>query len=182
MILSSHAIVGAAIARVLPTHPFLAFGLGVMSHLLLDAIPHWQYPLRSVQRSTGSIGNRALDRHGPHLYHDMFLVAGDALLGILVGWLIFPPVSQIGIWTSALTIFGSLLPDGLTFLYVWEQPPSPNRGGWEGWHIKPLAYFRRFHLWFHARDRRLENNPALGIPLQIAIIAIVAFAIYFFHP
>jgi hypothetical protein len=41
MILSTHAIVGAAIASFLPSHPTIAFVLGFGSHFVLDAIPHW---------------------------------------------------------------------------------------------------------------------------------------------
>jgi len=39
MILSTHAIVGAAIASFLPSHPTTAFVLGFASHFVLDAIP-----------------------------------------------------------------------------------------------------------------------------------------------
>jgi hypothetical protein len=39
MILSTHAIVGAAIASFLPSHPTTAFVLGFGSHFVLDAIP-----------------------------------------------------------------------------------------------------------------------------------------------
>ena len=48
MILSTHAIVGAAIASFLPSHPTTAFVLGFGSHFVLDAIPHWDYPIKSA--------------------------------------------------------------------------------------------------------------------------------------
>jgi hypothetical protein len=48
MILSTHAIAGAAIASFLPSHPTAAFVLGFASHFVLDAIPHWDYPIRSA--------------------------------------------------------------------------------------------------------------------------------------
>src|SRR5260370_42631939 len=48
MILSTPAIVGAAIASFLPSHPTTAFVLGFASHFVLDAIPHWDYPIRSA--------------------------------------------------------------------------------------------------------------------------------------
>jgi hypothetical protein len=47
-ILSTHAIVGAAIASFLPSHPTTAFVLGFGSHFVLDAIPHWDCPIRSA--------------------------------------------------------------------------------------------------------------------------------------
>jgi hypothetical protein len=45
--LTTHAIVGAAIASVIPAHPFFAIAAAFASHFLLDAIPHWDYPIRS---------------------------------------------------------------------------------------------------------------------------------------
>lgn len=167
MILSSHAIIGAAIARALPTHPILAFFLGLLSHLLLDKIPHWQYPLGSVDRSTDPTDHKI--RRGSAFHRDFLWVSLDLILGILAGFLFFPPQTTQGLWTTVLAVFGSLLPDGLTFVYEW------------GWHHAPLAYFRRLHLWFHAQDRSLENNPLLGIPLQVIIIAAVALIISSLH-
>jgi hypothetical protein len=45
MILSTHAIVGGAIASLFPSHPILIAAAGFTSHLVIDAIPHWDYPL-----------------------------------------------------------------------------------------------------------------------------------------
>src|SRR6266700_2786307 len=47
MILSTHAIVGAALASFLPSHPAAAFVAGFASHFALDAIPHVDYPIKS---------------------------------------------------------------------------------------------------------------------------------------
>src|ERR1700743_1355819 len=47
MILTSHAVVGAALASFVPSHPAVAFVLGFGSHFVLDAIPHVDYPIRS---------------------------------------------------------------------------------------------------------------------------------------
>jgi hypothetical protein len=47
MILTTHAIVGAALASFLPSHPAAAFVVGFASHFALDAIPHVDYPIKS---------------------------------------------------------------------------------------------------------------------------------------
>jgi hypothetical protein len=39
LILNTHAVVGAAIATLMPDHPGLAFLSGMASHFLIDAIP-----------------------------------------------------------------------------------------------------------------------------------------------
>jgi hypothetical protein len=48
MILSTHAVVGGAIASFMPGHPVLAFVIGAASHFAIDAIPHVDYPLHSI--------------------------------------------------------------------------------------------------------------------------------------
>jgi hypothetical protein len=47
MILTTHAVVGAALASFVPSHPATAFVLGFASHFVLDAIPHVDYPIKS---------------------------------------------------------------------------------------------------------------------------------------
>jgi hypothetical protein len=47
MILTTHAIVGAARASFMPSHPAAAFVVGFASHFALDAIPHVDYPIKS---------------------------------------------------------------------------------------------------------------------------------------
>lgn len=48
MILSTHAVVGGAIGSLFPSHPILVALLGFTSHFVIDAIPHWDYPLKSI--------------------------------------------------------------------------------------------------------------------------------------
>jgi hypothetical protein len=52
VILSTHAVVGGAIASLIPGHPVLAFVIGVASHFAIDAIPHVDYPLYSIMVKT----------------------------------------------------------------------------------------------------------------------------------
>ena len=52
MILAAHAIVGAAISSQIPNHPITALAAGIASHFAIDAIPHWDYPLRSMLRGS----------------------------------------------------------------------------------------------------------------------------------
>jgi hypothetical protein len=47
MILCTHAVVGAALASFVPSHPAAAFAIGFASHFVLDAIPHWDYSIKS---------------------------------------------------------------------------------------------------------------------------------------
>ena len=79
MILSTHAIVGAAIASFLPSHPTAAFVLGFASHFVLDAIPHWDYPIRSAAVHPKIGGPMTFDRA---LLRDAVVIGSDGLLGI----------------------------------------------------------------------------------------------------
>ena len=49
MTLATHAIVGAAAARLFSFHPAAAFLAAFASHFLIDAIPHWDYHLKSLR-------------------------------------------------------------------------------------------------------------------------------------
>jgi hypothetical protein len=76
MILSTHAIVGGAIAGLFPSHPVLVAAAAFASHFAIDAIPHWDYPLHAISVRPAA-GSRALklDRR---LWGDLSVIALDA--------------------------------------------------------------------------------------------------------
>lgn len=43
MLVTNHVLSGAVIGHLMPNAP-VAFGIGVLSHLVLDAVPHWGEP------------------------------------------------------------------------------------------------------------------------------------------
>src|SRR6266550_4061628 len=102
MILSTHAIVGAAIASFLPSHPTTAFVLGFGSHFVLDAIPHWDYPISSASVNPKIGAPVTFDR---------------ALL-------LF--ASSEGLWSILLGAFGAMLPDPLHTIHA-HFPHEPLR-------------------------------------------------------
>jgi len=48
MTLAAHSIVGGATVSLMPTHPVLGLCLAFARHFVLDAMPHWDYPMRSA--------------------------------------------------------------------------------------------------------------------------------------
>lgn len=91
MILSTHAIVGAAIATLFPDHPALAFISGVASHFAIDAIPHWDYRLRSI--SIKQTAAPALSVNWG-LFQDFGMITIDAGVGLAVAlWLFASPAA-----------------------------------------------------------------------------------------
>jgi len=94
MILTPHIIVGAVIGAKIKK-PFLIIILGFLSHFILDAIVHWDYPMR--------LSN----------------VLIDVLIGILIVFLVARKKNILNrhyVPYIILGIFASLLPDFLWWI------------------------------------------------------------------
>jgi hypothetical protein len=79
MILTTHAVVGAALASFVPSHPAAAFVLGFASHFILDAIPHVDYPIKSRSVNPKIGAPMAFDRA---LLQDAVTIGSDGLFGL----------------------------------------------------------------------------------------------------
>src|SRR5258708_20443215 len=79
MILTTHAIVGGALASLFPSHPIIAVAAGFASHFAIDAIPHWDYSLRSIMVAPGRRNQLKLGRL---LLQDVGLIGFDACAGL----------------------------------------------------------------------------------------------------
>jgi hypothetical protein len=148
MILSTHAIVGAAIASFMPEHPALAFVAGIASHFAIDAIPHSDYPLRSI-----SIGrSRSAVTFDHLLLRDLLLIAFDTTAGIAIAlWLYAGAGVTFAVLAGAI---GAILPDPLRLAY--RLYPK-----------EPLQSLQRFHVWIHT-NRKL--SPKLAIVSQVGFV------------
>src|SRR6266568_8437634 len=104
MILSTHAMVGAAIASFLPSNPTAAFVLGFASHFALDAIPHWDYPIRSASVNPKIGAPMTYDRA---LAQDAIATGSDALFGVLAALFLF--ASSESRWAILLGSIGAML-------------------------------------------------------------------------
>ncbi len=160
MILTTHAIAGAAVASLNPTRPVSGFFAGFVLHFILDAIPHWDYKLRS-----GSIdpyvGSRfVFDRV---FFGDVLRIGSDMSLGIILPLAFFYFYSDVPFYTVLAGAVGGIMPDALQFAY--------GRLRW-----KPLAVLQDFHFWIHT-SRRLRNRPILGISAQALLTAIIVFTV-----
>jgi hypothetical protein len=152
--LTTHAIVGAAIASVLAANPSLAIAAAFASHFLLDAIPHWDYPIRSDSVNPNIAAAMKYDRA---LLADIFTIGSDAMLGMALALLLLARPSDF-----ALVFCGAaaaILPDAFQFAYI-RYPREP------------LITLQRFHLWMHA-SRNLRGHPILGLSAQIALVLFV---------
>ena len=154
MILVSHAIIGASVARIFSSNPLVSFIIGVATHYAADALPHSQYHLNSLMH--GEIGSRK-KIFSKDMVRDIFLLALDGGLGIGVPLLLFwksgDPASLVAICAGA---FGGMFPDGLQFL-KWILPS------------KVFGIHQRFHDWIHTKNE-LNEKSVFAASQQILIV------------
>ena len=168
MILTTHAIVGASIASFMPSHPVTAAALAFASHFALDAIPHWDYPIRSaLNLRAGSTPAQAQGRalYAHPLFRDLGKIGLDALTGCVLAVALFATPQTV--WVILLGAAAAMLPDPLQVLH--KRFPR-----------EPLATLQRFHVWIHT-NRRMENQAALGILTQTAFALLVIGSTFALH-
>src|SRR3989344_5616837 len=144
MTLSAHAIVGASIASIIPSHPVLGFVTGFASHFLLDAIPHWDYFLFSRKEDNDDEMNNDMIMN-KYLILDLLRVSSDAIIGVIIVLFLFGISDRHLIWAPLLGMIGGMAPDALQFVYF-------------KWRHEPMISLQRFHLWIHSK-KRLDNRP-----------------------
>jgi hypothetical protein len=156
MILSTHAIVGGAIASLFPSHPVAVVAAGFASHFAIDAIPHWDYPLRSISVGSGARNTLRLDRAR---MRDLTLIGFDVFAGLGLAVYLFAMPGTVA--AILLGGFAAMLPDPLQFVHSLYP-----RGA--------LNWLQEFHLWIHSK-RKL--NWQIGVSSQIvfamAVIGVV---------
>jgi hypothetical protein len=153
MILTTHAVVGAALASFLPSHPAAAFVVGFASHFALDAIPHVDYPIKSRSVNPQIGAQIAFDRA---LLQDAVTIGFDGLFGVTAALLLFS--SSVNFWAILMGAIGAMLPDPLQFLHT-------------RWPHEPLRTLQRFHRWAHTRKQM--DDVALGVGTQAVFVACV---------
>jgi hypothetical protein len=99
MLAATHAIAGAALLKISP-NPFSGYLLALLSHPILDFIPHWDMKTRHVIRPKKFI-----------IFYSMV----DASIGFFLGFLLFS--NSIPPMQLALAMFLAQLPDWLEAPY-----------------------------------------------------------------
>ena len=157
MILATHAIVGASVAKIVSVNPIAGFIAGLLSHYFLDSIIHWDYKLKSKKSGEGDKMSEDISINKDFIF-DLFKLSLDLIIGIIVIILfLYSPDSKQNMILLAGTI-GGILPDFLQFLYFKIKR-------------EPLISFQKLHDLVHA-EKKLDNYPKLGIFLQAVIITL----------
>lgn len=161
MLLAPHILVGAAIASKFQ-NPLLGILFAFLSHFILDAIPHWEYPAEPLKQ---------IRTKGVRYLLPIFRrVALDLLLGFTVlAAAVYLGTRDIPMTAWALGGFFGILPDGFSFL-LFLKPKN-----------RLLSTFLKIIWAIHHRihyDKEKRGMPPLRIGLSTQIIAVL-LALYF---
>lgn len=164
MILATHAIVGAAVGRFFPENPFLALITGFISHFLIDAIPHWQYPLKSIVKDKNNPKDLMREDMvvGEDFIGDLTLITIDLLSGLVLALYIFGTKGNLLNPSVLLGALGGILPDALTFAYFKFR-------------VEPLATIQRLQIFANREGKNhiFENSHFKGFLSQTAFASLV---------
>ncbi len=170
MVLSVHTLVGGAMGAVMPLSPLAALAMGFVSHFLLDAIPHSDYPLHSLSKEREDRGQDAMVKDG-RLAHDLVVNGIDGILGFLIlVSLTYNAHSLVSIVAGAI---GACLPDGLQFLHFMFPK------------VKFLKAFKNFHSIFHTPlkiEEFMKKHVALSVLVQGAVASVALVTIIRYIP
>ncbi|MEK7134874.1 MAG: hypothetical protein AAB735_00480 [Patescibacteria group bacterium] len=166
MILASHIIVSGLLGATTQNY-FLAAMVGLFSHYIVDAIPHWDAYLSPDFDSRAKLEKGHFFK-SRFFYKELGKVAIDILIGLSILSLIFFKTSGFGnITYAAIGIFFGVLPDPLQLLYLITN--------WR--FLKPN---HELQLRLHTLIYKTKPGLVLGIVNQIATIGIVFLILYKF--
>lgn len=158
MVLTPHAVVGAALASAFGLGPGGALVAGFVSHFLLDSLPHWDYKLSSANIDEENPFNDDIPISRESL-RDWAKIGLDLALGLGLIFLFFSLNGQgVRVVSLLAGALGGLLPDGLQILFMKLRR-------------EPLKTFFRFHLFMHS-PRRIRDT--LWGPFWQGIILLLA--------
>jgi hypothetical protein len=156
MILAIHAITGAVVSANAENIAEAAF-LGLVSHYLLDSIPHTDYELKQLENNSIKTSAR-----------EYLKIAADLLIGGLVILFFLMRRNFNGIALILTGAFFGLLPDGLSFLDCQIKNKDKNI------FTKSLSAVNRFHKKMHSKSK----NKKIALFSQFIFVALLIFLIF----
>lgn len=151
MIITPHLLAGAAIGSMVHNY-WLAAVLALMSHFILDVIPHADYDIPALKRKIGG---------SKELFFDLAKICVDFLLGFLM--IIFLTKNYTDVSYVLTGMFFGILPDIFSFLgFVFN--------------FRFLKTFYKYHNATHIfRNKRVPKW--IGYASQIAVVLAAIWAI-----
>lgn len=165
MTLTTHMVTGAALTSAFRLSPEMALVIGLISHFLLDGLPHWDYKL-----STAIIDKRnPFNNDIPISWssaRDWLKILSDLVIGFCLVWFFFLSNGQPGVISILLGAFGAILPDGLQFIFMKFKH-------------EPFKSFYRFHA-FISSPTKINSPWGPLIQITILLLALILGNWHFF--
>ncbi len=148
MTATNHAITGAVIA-VTFSSPWLALPAALLSHFVLDAVPHWDYQLKLAAKRA--------------------VMAGDLLLAaiIILAVAFFAGTFNAPVWVIVACGALAVVPDAMWLPHILRGRPIPMGDD------RPLYYARRFHRWI-----QWSETKRLGILTESVWLAAMVIILF----
>lgn len=160
MILTPHILAGALVGAQ-TTNPIAAFVFGLVSHYLIDKIPHWDYDIKKIQekvpRLKAGMAAEGLATGSRQVITQWLKIGFDLALPFLITGLLAP--NEQSLTLSLIGAAGGILPDFLLYL-SWQFP------------IKILAVHAKFHDKNHSK---IKLGHLAGPASYLAIIVLFLF-------
>jgi len=153
MILTTHAIIGAAIANAFPYEPHIGLPLSLASHYIIDILPHTNYGHEHFQNENNR--DAIIDFHNIDALVQIFFTVLDITVAVLLVFLLFVRDKQ----TFFLSVFGAMfavLPDIFNFF-------SYKFGG------RFFTGAKKLHDLFHY-NKDFNHNYFYGVMTQLAVV------------
>lgn len=155
MILATHIAIAAAAAKPFAgSNPLVALLIGIVTHYVSDAIPHWHYPTRTLPKEKEEKMGWTWQGDTKTRMGDFLRFALDGGAGMAIVLLVATPTTAAAWWWVSAAAFGSVLPDVLQGIYFAGA--------------RFLTPHQIFHDRLHA-GIKLDAYPWIGIPFQLAI-------------
>ncbi len=166
MTLTTHGIAGALISGVLINQPLIGLPLAFGSHFFLDAFPHRDYQILSLDKISAGRGVIVMNR-GKDFTLDLIRIGFDGILGLLIVWFFSTLASPGAFYLVILGGVLGMMPDALQFIYGKYR-------------FKFLAPIQNFHSHIHT-DIRFKNSLIWGVGSQLLLIILMAlFWLWYF--
>lgn len=156
MFLTVHGTAGALVGALAPD-PVSAFALGVLSHVVLDIIPHGDENL-----GPQCAGPTCTHREEARFASKLGIIDGVIMCGALA--LLLTPWVRMPATTVLWGIAGGVIPDVLQGLGMMFPK------------IRPFARFKELHDYNHAHIIRYDPPLALGMVVQVVTLVAIVIA------
>ncbi|RJP45759.1 hypothetical protein C4587_00385 [Candidatus Parcubacteria bacterium] len=155
MTLTAHAVFGTAAALVFRENPVAAFVAAFASHFAADAIPHWDYSIRSFTEHPSDYRKSSFT-FGKQFRRDLFVSGLDCTLGFFASLAAAAALHPGYIRIALIGATGGVLPDFLQLMY-YLMP-------------RPFEKLQKFHWAIQKNNVLKKKYPLFGISSQAALV------------